>query len=730
MKNTYVLRTFSRMQSVLCNAKLHNTYTCMSSDSLYLIVSCPCVVKIEEISKVVRGVKGKMKVTCFLLHGAPFAGKTSAKRLLLGLPPLDRGNSTKFLEDVVKAIRNIGTIKVTAVNDNSLELEVMDGKKTIQMIQREIQKFLEKKASQKKSKSNKESSPASPRHTTNDTVHNHRPATPTPGPSHSSPDEGKSSPPLITESPNPSRSEVLCDIATDLDSLESSTDGSTLFQCHHINIVDSGGQSQFSNLLPLVFLSQLHHHLVTIRLDQLLSYKPKNCYSRDGTIHQLPERLVLTNYQLIERVCQLAAGSQSHVIIIATRLDDQNTEEPLAKKNELLKPLVQKYTDNIVLNKQGDPIFAVNAMAPSGGEERKEYTRMLQKVILDAPVLTTNNEEEEDGIDVPLRWIVLEQELNYRQSEDVGVFEMTKTKSIAKDLHVQEEELSEALDFFKELALLYHYPVLPDKVFTSITPISLRLSEIVEAALVHEGGVRTNEHLRLQNTGKLSKSFLKKLCRKLPPNEFFSLDDFVSLMIDLRVFFEIDPDTIFIPSLLPVEITEPLDEENLHEPLLCYWMRNDDEVRILPQSYFHALIVELLGRKETIKLSTKCNHSRSTIHLIALCEYRLVVVDCDFWFEVFVDNSLECKQRQLILELIQSCTARVLEQLKLSKLGKLQYGLRCYSGKCCVEGARYLSKCVNRCKFRFMCLKSEKFWREEESGRHFWFRGLLIVTMH
>ncbi len=607
------------------------------------------------------GAKGKMKVACFLLHGAPCAGKTSAKRLLLGLPPLDRGNSTTFMEDVVKAIRNIGTIKVIAVNDSCLELEVMDGKKMIQMIQREIKKFLaeNKEASQEKSKSNKESSPASPRYTTNDTVHDHCPATPTPDPSHSSPDEGKSSPPPITESPNPSRSEVLRDIATDLDSIESSTDGPTLFQCHHINIVDSGGQPQFSNLLPLVFLSQLHHHLVTIRLDQLLSDKPINCYIREGTIHQLPEHLVLSNLQLIERVCQLAAGSQSRVIIIATRQDDQNTEEPLAKKNELLKPLVQKYADNIVLNDQGDPIFAVNAMAPVG-EERKGYTRMLQKAILDAPVLTTSmadHGDEKDGIEVPLRWIVLEQELN-RQSEDVGVFDMTKTVSIADDLQVK--KLTEALDFFKELALLYHYPVLPDKVFTSITPISLRLSEVVEATLVHKGGLRTKEHQKLQRTGKLNKSFLKTLCRKLPPNEFFSLDYFVSLMIHLRVFFPIDPDTIFIPSLLPVEITEPLDEENLHEPLLCYWMHDDDEVRILPQSYFHALIVELLEKKETIKLNTMCNHFRSSIHLIAILasrkEYRLVVVDCDFWFEVFVDNSLEYKQRQLLLELIQSCT--------------------------------------------------------------------------
>ena len=64
---------------------------------------------------------------------------------------------------------------------------------------------------------------------------------------------------------------------------------------------------------------------------------------------------------------------------------------------------------------------------------------MLQEVILDAPVLSMDKTDQvvkEDGIDVPLRWIVLEQELN-RQSEDVGVFEMTKTKSIANDLQVK-----------------------------------------------------------------------------------------------------------------------------------------------------------------------------------------------------------------------------------------------------------------------------------------------------
>ena len=37
----------------------------------------------------------------------------------------------------------------------------------------------------------------------------------------------------------------------------------------------------------------------------------------------------------------------------------------------------------------------------------------------------------------------------------------------------------------------------------------------------------------------------------------------------------------------------------------------------------------------------------------------------------------------------------------------------------CVEGASYVSKCVDRCPFSF---NRENI---EESERHFWFRGLL-----
>ena len=116
---------------------------------------------------------------------------------------------------------------------------------------------------------------------------------------------------------------------------------------------------------------------------------------------------------MIERVCQLAGGSKSHVIIIGTHLDEVSKEEPLAKKNELLAPLMKKYEKNLVLF-NGEPIFAVNAMAPEG-EERTKYAKALQQALLNAPLLADTDEDAVGmGIIIALRWLVLELELSSR----------------------------------------------------------------------------------------------------------------------------------------------------------------------------------------------------------------------------------------------------------------------------------------------------------------------------
>ena len=679
---------------------------------MYFIYVLDVLIVAERIN---QRATGEIRVVGFILHGAPGAGKTCVRGLLLNLPPRYY-RSTRLMEDPVRAI---STFKLVSFKDGSSEstgyalLKEIDEGEIIQMILREALTMnkLEEEGTNEEPIPVSSSIPSTTpdadctSHDGNSVPH-HRSSTTNPS---------------TSVEPQPEHSEVLREIAAAVNQLEPGMP--PLFQCHHVNIVDTGGQSQFANLLPLVLQSQSRNHLVVIRLDEKLNEKPKNRFNKCD----LPEHLTLTNYQLIERVCQLASGSKAHVVIVGTCLDLENKEEPLEKKMEMLEPLMKKYLHNLALTKEGKPVFAVNTMEPKG-KDRKKYAKTLQEVILKAPTLDkSGNQQGNGGILVPLIWFVLELELSRRSKDKAGVLGMEDIRSIAQMLKVS--DLDEALAFFTKLAFHYHYPKsLPDKIFTSITPIASRLSNIVEASFPCEPGPICPDQQKLQTTGELTREFLGKLCSQLPSDEHFSTEEFLHVMKYLRVLFDIDGDTFLLPSLLPVDTQQPLDDY-YHEPLLCYWNESKQVVRILPQSYFHALINELL-RDDKVELDITRQNSRSRFHFrIATSsdnKYCLVLVDYVSWLEVYVDDGMEREECVWLLEVIQSCTTRVLGQLDLAKLGKFRLGLRCYSEKCRANPP-HLSECTIRSCHAFTCFANGNRWKAEvdkEDERLYWFTGL------
>ena len=668
---------------------------------------------IDTVDKQVREASGIMKISRVLLHGAPRVGKTCVKRLIMNQPPVKQ-QSTRLVEDPVRAI---STKKL--VSKDQVSLEEMDELKMMEMIKNEIHK------STKKSKNRKGIPTAAA--TTKPTTNSSKPDKPATSNQTTITDNKPSSNP--PPSSKKTSSKFLSKIAADLDSVKPNTP--SLLDCHHVHLVDSGGQQQFSNLLPLVLQSQSHHHMVVIRLDKMLHDKSENCVEIDGTKHKFSESLSLTNYQLIERVCQLASGSDSIVIVIGTHLDCENKAEPLSKKIQLLQPLMMKYKYNLALNKDNEPIFAVNAMAEDS-DQRQRYANILQEVILKAPILLDGQDSSSDiGIPVPLRWIVLEIELSRRSRNHWGVLAFNEIEEVAESLEVT--DLPKALEFFKKLAIHYYYPeVLPNKVFTSIAPISSLLSNIVEASFQRRrAGPVDADQERLQTTGELTVKFLNRLSHRLPAKEHFPMEEFIRLMRYLRILFDIDDETYLIPSLLPVETTA-INNSYHQEPLLCYWLGTLDKVRILPQSFFNALIVELLRRDE-VKLNRTCKQSRSAfvfdITLPSRKKNRIILVDKGFWLEIFVDKFAKCEDCQPILNAIQTCTKHVLDQLRLSSLGDLQYGLRCCSKDCEIDFS-HPSECTNHEDYVFSCLETGNMWAETSIERLFWFKGLSTSEMY
>ena len=663
------------------------------------MVSCFIVLPsaIDKIDKEIKEVSGRMKISRVLLHGAPRVGKTSVKRLVLN-QPAKRQDSTRFIEDPVRAISTCKTISV-----DQTSLEELDEEKVITMIRNEVHRATRKRKSMPSTTTVK--NPATRPQSTKPTSSNQT--------------TNRTSLQCTTTKSKPL--EFLSKIAADLDSVK--PNAPSLLDCHHVHLVDSGGQPQFSNLLPLVLQSQ-SHHMVVIRLDKMLHDKADNCVKTGGTKHVLSEHLSLTNYQLIERVCQLASGTNSRVIVIGTHLDCENTDEPLSKKIELLKPLMTKYENNLVLNENGEPILAVNAMTENA-EERRKFAEALQEVILGTPILVDESDStcNTEGIPVPLRWMILEIEMS-RRSKQVGVLEMKEIEKVADSLEIT--NLPKALEFFKKLALHYYYPeVLPNKVFTSISPISSLLSNIVEASFQHPklGPVNADQK-RLQTTGELTTQFLKQLSHRLPANELFPMEEFIRLMRYLRILFDVDNETYLIPSLLPVETTA-INNSYHQEPLVCYWLDELDKVRILPQSFFNALIVELLRRREVKLDRTRKQYRSAFVFDVTLptCECSIILVDKGFYLEIFADEFTNCEDCRPILNIIQTCTKHVLDQIRLSSLGDLQYGLRCHSKDCGI-GYSHPSTCTNRNTHVFKCLVRGNKWAERNDETLFWFKGL------
>ena len=409
--------------------------------------------------------------------------------------------------------------------------------------------------------------------------------------------------PLPKPLPRIDSSKTLKIIQKQLATAESSND---LFNLDWIHFVDSGGQPQFTDVLPLLFCSEALY-IVVVRLDQNFNKVQKNCHFKNGKLIPLPDYLSLTSKELVERTCQIAEAQSTKdlpkkVIVIGTRLDKVNPNVVKQFNTELTK-LHSKYESVLVPRdiNSGEIIFALNAMAE--GSERKAYTKELQECLLKIV------EKAIKPVEVPLKWFVYELDLDEESKESSGVVTKAKCVEVGIGLGMTPQEIEGSLEYFNKLALhLYHSyeKNFPELVLVRIDPLIDRLSALIRISFDCPQNITTEECSKLKECGLFDKSFLSTVFEFIN-NKALSDDEFLKILECLKVIVYVEQNEYFIPSVLSVH-----DNEKVKQPAhQCVFNWGE---RVLLPGFFFTLIVQL--PKEHFTFPRKANITQSRHKII------------------------------------------------------------------------------------------------------------------
>ena len=333
------------------------------------------------------------------------------------------------------------------------------------------------------------------------------------------------------------------------------------FKHDRITLIDTGGQPQFHEVLPM-FMGETSALMFTIKLDDSLDDHPLiEFYDNKGQLVG-SRRSPFTNQQILMmcmRVIQSQASQSQEglcptPIFVGTHKDlEQCTSESREDKNrkihDMLPPVVQ---DNAIYcdERLKELIFAVNAKTP--GQQEKEIAAELRKVIVERPHVKPKR--------IPLRWHALELALQKLMLElGRGVLSKAEGLTIAQRFHFTDESFEEALKYLDNLNILFYYKdVLPNVIFCDPQVLLDKVTELVE----YSYRLQTGACQHIAAVGKLRKFrdqgivtldlLSKKEFRRHYVEGLFTPGELLKLFKKLLIVSPITEEEFLMPCLLRV----------------------------------------------------------------------------------------------------------------------------------------------------------------------------------
>ncbi len=366
---------------------------------------------------------------------------------------------------------------------------------------------------------------------------------------------------------------ILQSISTDeelvklMDQLSTTVTPLTAFRI--IQIIDSGGQPQFHEILP-IFLRHLSYYLFVFRLCDNLDSRPVVEFYADDKPIGTPYESAHTVEQLLQHCVRTmhshmsssgSAGECPQIIVVGTHADrEKESKESREAKNEKIHKLLscdlekQIVYYNLAENKV---IFPLNALEP--GKHEELVVGKIRKTLLSNTSI--------QPVDIPFGWFALEILLQQMsQSLQRGVLSKEECLGLAiEKLHFKEDSLDAAIEYLDQISVLFYYPdILPNVIFADTQVILDKVTELV---------TKSYEISRLSMEYALSADWKKFYLFALVTVEFLTQKDFnkhyvpglfeprdlVYLFKRLLIFASLSSNELFVPALLSMLEDEKVD---------------------------------------------------------------------------------------------------------------------------------------------------------------------------
>ena len=339
-----------------------------------------------------------------------------------------------------------------------------------------------------------------------------------------------------------------------------------ILRVRQILVLDSGGQPQFHEMMPL-FLNGASKFVYVFKVHESLDKRTMVRYF-DGCgelVYEFPASQTNedTLKQCTRTMSSLTAKNTNirlpKMLFLATHRDmvaDESLPGVLDSLHKRLKEiLLPQFKEQLIFcDKKGeDFIFTLNAEKPV--KEDKECAEAIPRCL---------SEEEGMVVKVPLRWHALYQKL-LQVAEGLGkkVLSREQCRSVAESMDINNESCEEALNFFNGLNMLFYFPdILEHLVFMEPQILLDKVTELVEESYRMRQDKKNQplcpipgDRLKFRDYGQVTEKFLSEFDSHYE-EPLFTPKELITLLKGLLVFADLSEDVYFMPCLLQVVTSE------------------------------------------------------------------------------------------------------------------------------------------------------------------------------